>query len=53
MGHRARREGTEITEEIGCSAADRSGKTVTIDAKYVNEQVPPLAKNVDLSEFIL
>ena len=37
MGHRARREDTEITEGFGSSAANRPGETVTIDAKYVSE----------------
>ena len=53
MGHRARREDTEITEKIRHSAAHRPGKTVTINAAYVNVQVAPLAKNADLSKFIL
>ena len=29
------------------------GHGVTADAKYVNERVAPLAKNADLSKFIL
>ncbi|MEO9962772.1 MAG: hypothetical protein ABJ388_03810 [Alphaproteobacteria bacterium] len=53
MGHRARREDTEITEGVGHSVSDRPGETVTIDAKYVDEQVAPLAKNANLSKFIL
>tara|TARA_R110000803_G_scaffold125184_1_gene192868 strand:- start:135 stop:296 length:162 start_codon:yes stop_codon:yes gene_type:complete len=53
MGHRARREDAEITEEIGCTAADHSSETVTIDATYAGDQVAPLAKNADLLKFIL
>ena len=33
--------------------ADRPGESVTIDAAYVRERVAPLAKNTDLSKFIL
>ncbi len=43
----------KLVEEISYTASDRSGETVTIDAAYVNEQVAPLAKNADLSKFIL
>ena len=34
-------------------ATDRAGSTVVIDAAYVQERVAPLAKNADLSKFIL
>ncbi|HCS70663.1 MAG TPA: HslU--HslV peptidase ATPase subunit [Rhodospirillaceae bacterium] len=43
----------KLVEEISYTASDRTGETVTIDAKYVDEQVAPLAKNADLSKFIL
>ena len=42
-----------LLEEISYTAPDRSGETVTIDAAYVNERVAALAKNADLSKFIL
>jgi ATP-dependent HslUV protease ATP-binding subunit HslU len=42
-----------LLEEISFSASDRAGQSVTIDAAYVQEHVAPLAKNVDLSKFIL
>ncbi|HVR68515.1 MAG TPA: ATP-dependent protease ATPase subunit HslU [Verrucomicrobiae bacterium] len=42
-----------LLEEISFSATDRPGTTVTIDAALVNERVAPLAKNADLSRFIL
>ncbi|MEO1420967.1 MAG: hypothetical protein AAFU66_08455, partial [Pseudomonadota bacterium] len=32
---------------------DRDGQTTTIDAAYVNDRVGELAKNADLSKFIL
>ena len=42
-----------LLEEISFSATDRPGTTITIDAALVKERVAPLAKNADLSRFIL
>jgi len=42
-----------LLEEISFNASDRSGTSVTIDAGYVREHVSNLAKNADLSKFIL
>ena len=42
-----------VLEEISFTAPDRSGETVTIDAAYVRGRVEDLAKNADLSRFIL
>lgn len=42
-----------VLEEISYSAADHSGKTITIDAAYVTQRVGDLAKNSDLSKYIL
>ena len=42
-----------ILDEISFEASDRSGHTVTIDAQYVRHRVGDLAKNTDLSKFIL
>ncbi len=42
-----------LLEEISFTAADRPGETVKIDAAYVRDRVAPLAKNTDLSKFIL
>ena len=42
-----------LLEEISFTASDRSGETIRIDAAYVNERVAPLARNTDLSKFIL
>ena len=42
-----------LLEEISFTAADKSGTTVSIDASYVDEKVGRLAKNTDLSRFIL
>ncbi len=43
----------KLLEEISFTATDRSGDAVTIDATYVREQVSELAKDADLSKFIL
>jgi ATP-dependent HslUV protease ATP-binding subunit HslU len=42
-----------LLDEISYSAPDRSGETVQIDADYVKANVGNLAKNADLSRFIL
>jgi ATP-dependent HslUV protease ATP-binding subunit HslU len=42
-----------LLEEISCTATDRGGETITIDAAYVRDQVEDLAKESDLSKFIL
>ena len=42
-----------VLEDISFEASDRNGQTVTIDAAYVNDRLGALAKNVDLSKFIL
>ena len=42
-----------VLDEISFAAPDRSGETVTIDAAYVRLHIGDLAKNADLSRFIL
>ena len=42
-----------VLDEISFSASDRSGDTVKIDAAYVHKHIGDLAKNADLSRFIL
>ncbi|MGB9367236.1 MAG: ATP-dependent protease ATPase subunit HslU [Xanthobacteraceae bacterium] len=42
-----------VLDEISFAAPDRSGETVRIDAAYVREHIGDLAKNADLSRFIL
>jgi ATP-dependent HslUV protease ATP-binding subunit HslU len=42
-----------VLDEISFAASDRSGETVEIDATYVQKHVGDLAKNADLSRFIL
>ena len=43
----------KLLDEISFTASDRSGESITIDADYVRERVTELAKNADLSKFIL
>lgn len=42
-----------LLEDISFSASDRSGETVTVDGAMVRQRVGDLAKNTDLSKFIL
>ena len=42
-----------VLDEVSFNAPDRSGETVRIDAAYVQKHVGDLAKNTDLSRFIL
>jgi ATP-dependent HslUV protease ATP-binding subunit HslU len=42
-----------VLDEVSFAAPDRSGDTVKIDADYVHKHVGDLAKNADLSRFIL
>jgi ATP-dependent HslUV protease ATP-binding subunit HslU len=42
-----------VLDEISFAAPDRHGETVTIDAAYVQKHIGDLAKNADLSRFIL
>jgi ATP-dependent HslUV protease ATP-binding subunit HslU len=43
----------KLLEEVSFTASEKSGSAFEVDAKYVNERVAPLAKNTDLSKFIL
>jgi len=42
-----------LLDEISFTASDRAGETIRVDAAYVRQQVGALAKNADLSRFIL
>jgi ATP-dependent HslUV protease ATP-binding subunit HslU len=42
-----------VLDDVSFTAPDRSGETVKIDAGYVDKHVGDLAKNADLSRFIL
>jgi len=43
----------KLLEEVSFTASDRGGQTVTVDAAMVTERVGGLAKDADLSRFIL
>jgi len=43
----------KVMEEISFTAADRTGETIVIDAAYVESRIGDLARNADLSKFIL
>ena len=42
-----------VLDEVSFAAPDRNGETVKIDAAYVHKHIGDLAKNADLSRFIL
>ncbi|MCB1470500.1 MAG: HslU--HslV peptidase ATPase subunit, partial [Rhizobiaceae bacterium] len=42
-----------VLDDISFNAPDSADKEITIDAEYVNKNVGDLAKNTDLSRFIL
>jgi ATP-dependent HslUV protease ATP-binding subunit HslU len=43
----------KVVEDVSFRASDLTGQTVTVDGAYVRERVGELAKNADLSRFIL
>jgi len=43
----------KVLDEISFNATDKAGETITIDKKYVNENLGNLVKDTDLSKFIL
>ena len=43
----------KVLEEISFSASDESGETMTIDAAYVHDRLGELARDTDLSKYIL
>jgi ATP-dependent HslUV protease ATP-binding subunit HslU len=42
-----------VLDEISFTAPDRNVETIQVDADYVNKHVGDLARNTDLSRFIL
>jgi len=42
-----------VLDEVSFTAPDRSGQTITIDADFVEKNIGDLARNTDLSRFIL
>ena len=43
----------KLVEDVSFTASERAGETVTVDAAMVRERVGELAKNADLTKFIL
>jgi len=43
----------KVLDDISFNATDRSGETITIDKKYVQDNLGNLVKDTDLSKFIL
>jgi ATP-dependent HslUV protease ATP-binding subunit HslU len=43
----------KLLEKISFSAPDQGGTTYKVDAKHVRQTIGDLAKNTDLSKFIL
>lgn len=43
----------KLLEDISFEAEDRQGTTLTIDAAYVDSQLSAVARNTDLSRFVL
>jgi ATP-dependent HslUV protease ATP-binding subunit HslU len=42
-----------VLDDLSFTAPDRSGESIVIDAAYVRSRVEDLAKNADLSRYIL
>jgi ATP-dependent HslUV protease ATP-binding subunit HslU len=43
----------KLLEEISFDAEDRQGSTLTVDAAYVDKQLAVIARNTDLSKYVL
>jgi ATP-dependent HslUV protease ATP-binding subunit HslU len=43
----------KVLDDISFNATDRSGETITVDQKYVQDNLGNLVKDTDLSKFIL
>jgi len=43
----------KVLDDISFNATDRAGETITVDKKYVNDNLGNLVKDTDLSKFIL
>ena len=43
----------KLLEDVSFDAEDRRGETVTVDAAYVDAQLASIARNTDLSRFVL
>ena len=43
----------KVLDDISFNATDRTGETITVDQKYVQDNLGNLVKDTDLSKFIL
>ena len=43
----------KLLEEVSFDAEDRAGQTLVVDAAYVDKQLAAIARNTDLSRFVL
>jgi ATP-dependent HslUV protease ATP-binding subunit HslU len=43
----------KLLEDISFTAEDRGGETLTVDAEFVDQQLAGIAKNADLSRYVL
>ncbi len=43
----------KLLETVSFDAEDRQGETVTVDAAYVDQQLAEIARNTDLSKYVL
>ncbi len=43
----------KVLDEISFTATDRAGEKITVDSKYINNNIGELVKDTDLSKFIL
>ena len=43
----------KLLEEVSFDAEDRGGETLTVDTAYVESQLSEIARNTDLSRYVL
>jgi ATP-dependent HslUV protease ATP-binding subunit HslU len=43
----------KLLEDVSFEAEQRQGETVTVDAGYVERQLSDIARNTDLSKYVL
>ncbi len=43
----------KLLEEVSFDAEDRKGQSLTVDAAYVDSQLKEVARNTDLSKYVL
>jgi ATP-dependent HslUV protease ATP-binding subunit HslU len=43
----------KLLEDVSFEAEQRQGETVTVDAAYVERQLAEIARNTDLSKYVL